>query len=448
MLAVAGGFVVYFVFMWKRLTDPYEGPPSALLGDSRIMQPGFRGRCGRPTRGDDAIVVEVIHTADKAAWLERAAEQYMALCPNTQLKLRTIEDMEAIDEIARGAAAPTLWAPSSQLAVRYLEERWEHAARGIPLRIDEGPPLLKSPTVLFLWEDRLRALEPLVGGWDVRGRGWARSICGGLPLDSEPVNPELNREAMVPGTWLAWKQRDFGTTPSRVHPDRMLQRWGHVAIEHSSPSRALLGLSALSLMAYDFIGATSPEGVVVDENLGPALELGRPALLRWLRRCEAGRQQPLSSAHLLTESMFNLNERYDGVVTSEQLAFEILNKIHAHGTTMRRAQIVYPEANLVSDHPLVFFGPDDPTTSEAVAAARRFSDYLRSASVQTSAIERGFRPTNPSVVIRDYDVKANPFLGLRAFGVELEPRLKELPRLSGQELRGLIEAWEDATRQN
>lgn len=481
MVGCVAALAVYIHFMWMRLMTPHEGPPSPLLGDTRIMQADFRERCGRPTNGDEAIVVEILHSEDIKAWIEGAADVYMARCPNTQLRLRAMDDMSAVEALVSGTEAPTLWVPASVVALRYLEDRWEdrweHGDDKTPLLVEEGDALVRSPTVLFVWEDRYQALDPLVGGWGAKFAPWARSICAAVPTAiSEEKLEATPREEMVPGSWIEWKRARLGeTTPGETPPgetpadatsadatppvaaplsemppeasDETLARWGTVAIDHTSPPRSGLGLLALYLMAHDFAALNSPDGLTAEE-FRQALVEGRAELVRWLRRCEAGLDKPLLSSLLLTETMFHVSGRYDGVVTSERHVFEVLDRINEHGPMMRRARVVYPEPTLWSEHPEITFRPGDPASEEPRAAAHRFIDLLRSREQQVRAVEVGLRPTHPEVVIREHDVRRNPFLRLRAYGIVLDAPTVEPPSLDGAAIRGLIEVWEDATLRN
>ena len=467
LVVCIAAFAVYVHFMWTRLTNPHEGPPSPLLGDSRIMQADFRERCGRPTNGDEAIVVEILHSEDIKAWIEGAADIYMARCPNTQLRLRAMDDMAAVDALVAGTVEPTLWVPASVVALRYLEDRWEQSLRETPLRVEEGAELVRSPTVLLVWEDRFRVLDPLYGGWQAESAPWARSICAAVPtaISAEEL-AATPREEMVPGSWIEWKRARLAgapsETPSSVTPpsetppsetplgvsDDTVTSWGRVAIDHTSPPRSGLGLLALYLMAHDFAVLRSPKAELTAEEFPETLAEIRADLVRWLRRCEAGLDKPLESALLLTESMFHVSSRHDGVVTSERHVFEVLDRIDDHGAMMRRAWVVYPEPTLWSDHPEIIFTSGDAAGEESREAGRRFVDLLRSREQQVRAIEEGLRPTHPEVVIRDHDVPRNPFLRLRAYGIVLEAPTGEPPSLDGAALRGLIEAWEDATLRN
>jgi len=446
-VCVAVAIAVYSWFMWKRLAEPHEGPPSALFGDARIMQEGFRDRCGRPTQGDEAIVVNVLHAEGLSPWISDAAERFMSRCPNTQLNLSSLEDMEAVREVLSGSADPVLWVPSNSIAVDYLQERWDAAGRGIPLLLEEGAPLLRSPMVLFIWEERYRVLTALLEPLGVGATPWARSLCAALPPDAPVELTGVRREAMVPGTWLEWKRARFGEAASPHYPDDLLRQWGQVQIEHSSPTRTVTGLAALYLMAADFARSRGEELGAADAT-ARGLEAEQAAFGRWIRRCEAGLDYPLASAQLLIDRMFHVGSKYDGVVVPERLVFELLDRINEHGPRMQRAHVAYPEVTVIDDHPAVLMWPGDPEMDDERASARRFVTYLRSEDQQRRAVERGFRPTHPQVLIREHDAAENPFLRLRSFGVEVEPSLRPLPRIGGAALRRLVETWEDATGRN
>ncbi len=449
LLLVITALVLSFWLMLARILFPHEGPPNTLLGDARVMQEGFRARCGRPTQGDEAIVVKLIHSDDKAAWMQRAAAEYMTRCPNTQLTLVSMSDLEAIDAIARADELPTAWAPSNRLAVRYFADRWHESAQSLPLLLERGDSLLRSPTVLLVWEDRKRALESLLPPLGARGATWARSVCATLPFD--PTLSGLRREQLVPGTWLEWsRQRAAEVMMSPPLPDEaILQSWGRVSIAYASPSRSSLGMAALSLMAHDFLLDQSAAVALTGEAFNAGVVARQDALQRWLRRCQAGLEPPIESARLLTDTMFHVgDESYDGVITSESLVFSILERINEHGDAMRRPRVIYPELTIVNDHPIVYLFPDEPAAKESLDAAKRFTAFLQSKEMQLDAIARGFRPSSERVQIRSFAVGDNPFMRARHFGVQLDPTQREPAELTGAALRRLVETWEDATRRD
>jgi hypothetical protein len=298
-----------------------------------------------------------------------------------------------------------------------------------------------------MWEDRFRVLESMLERGEDHEAPWARSICATLPFEASLLG--VKREQMVPGTWLSWSRQSpsgAATAELALPGDFVLQSWGHVAIGYTSPTRSTLGMNALQLMARDFLSHRRTTAPRSTEALTRALLDEGDALRRWLRRCQAGVNAPPHTGSALIEALFRESDAsYDGVVVSENLVFELLDRINDHGRAMRRARVVYLDPTIVNDHPLAYFSPNDPASGEATAAARRFAAFLRTAELQTKAVELGFRPTNPRVTIRSFAIRNNPFLRSRNFGVQLEMTQRETPALTGAALADLVDLWEDAT---
>ncbi len=434
--------------LWLRLFHPHEGPETALLGDSKIMKPGFRTRCGRPTKGNEAINVRLVVSDDKEPWLAQAATEYMDSCPNTKISLVPLDDMRAANAIGTNEIQATAWLPTNDLAPQYLENQWPDE-RGIPLLVEYDQSLLESPTVLFAWEDRYRAMEALIPDWGFNGEIWARSLCAALPFS--PDAQKLQREQRIPGTWLDWKQTQYpqGAPPGVELPsDEELAAWGTVSFSHTSPTRSSLGLATLVLMSYDFVSFWSNTGMLSEKSYHDGFHESKDKFLAWLRRCEGGLDTPMDSTEKLTGTMFHVGMSFDGVVTTENLVFKTLDRIYRHPNTMRRIRVVYPQPTIVNNHPIVYLFPADPATKESREATKRYVRFLRSKLQQTKAIEFGFRPTNPTVSIRNYDRRKNPFLRLRSFGVKVDIDPKQPPLVNGAALRTLVEIWEDATGRN
>jgi ABC-type sulfate transport system substrate-binding protein len=106
--------------------------------------------------------------------------------------------------------------------------------------------------------------------------------------------------------------------------------------------------------------------------------------------------------------------------------------------------IIYPEPMLVARHPAVLFTKNP----EEQAAARRWIHFLLSKEMQEKAIDFGFRPANPDVSIRAYNVEQNRFLRLRRYGVLVQSRWVEAPRADGSLVQDLIALWGEVTGRN
>jgi hypothetical protein len=187
----------------------------------------------------------------------------------------------------------------------------------------------------------------------------------------------------------------------------------------------------------------------LQRSLERALTERREALLQWVRRCEAGLEDPLNSPDLLTKTMFNMGAaRYDGVVTYEHLAFQWLGQIDDNENAMHNMRVAYPQPTIMNQHPAVILRPGELARQEEVEAAQRWLAFLTSREMQVRAIEYGLRPVTSEVSIRTFNSETNPFLNLRRYGVSHERELKEPPRLSGEAVAELIKLWEDATGRN
>jgi len=189
---------------------------------------------------------------------------------------------------------------------------------------------------------------------------------------------------------------------------------------------------------------TSPQ--TREQNLAHSFESAlakrKTGLGQWLRRCEAGLDAPPKTAQILTSAIFNLGPTaYDGVVTYEHLALPFLDRVDAHSNAMRKLVMLYPEPLLLAGHPAVVFD-DRPERQEV---ARRWLRFLLSQPMQEKAIELGFRPVNPEVTLRGYDVEQNRFLRLRRYGVRIQPSWQEAPRVSGHTIQELIALWAEVT---
>jgi len=426
--------------LWEGVLAPNEGPPHALLGDAKVMQSDFTERCGRPTRASDSIRVDIVVSDDKAEWLTMASELYMSSCPNTQLTVSVLEDFTAAEAIANGDVKPGLWAPSSQLSIRLLEERWAHRRSPAPLGITPLESLLSSPTVLLVWDERSDMLSRVFAG-DRRPLErvglWASTVCAHVPVK------EAEHPSGLPGRWADWvadRGVDLELNPSDV------ERWGRVKFVHASPSRTLHGFAALYLMTSDVLRDLGTFG---REPFARALEENSALVEDWLTRCQSGLEPPSTEVGHLVDAMLNMGaDGVDGVVTPENYVFDFLAKTNGHGPKLRRAQVLYPEPTFIADHPPVLLTYGEADTNEAnlerQEAAGRFVAFLRSYELQREAAMMGFRPSHPDIEVAALDAQENPFLRLRRYGIKVEP-LEQAPRIDGTTMRSLIDVWQLAT---
>lgn len=450
----------------------------SLLIDFKPATDSNLNLCGLPAQNGRAVIVQMVYSKDKQSWIEFAASRFAALCPNIQVKVTAMEDLEAVSAMLAGEISPALWAPIDDMAIGYLQHRAKSQPDPAKWSITERHSLAQSPLVLLIWQDRLQVLANFLREEPSQEGQWVRSMCAGIPRD--PALTGITQEQMVPGSWLDLHapllapapKKGRGTVPA-VRPAgtgvlpgaEEIQKWGRVKIGHAMPTRYLGGLAALYLLSYDYIlppadrsGRMEPD-LDVQEEAENHKEPGNPAtqafaagftekkqaLQRWLRRCEAGLEPEPRSLAEVTESMFaDGPSRHDAVVTYEHLSLPFLDKLDSTAGKLKKMVIVYPKPTLLARHPAVLFS----APPEQQEAARRWLAFLLSKPMQQSAIERGLRPANPEVSIHEYAVVQNRFLHLRRFGILPRPQLQEAPLPEGSQLEKLMELWGQATGRN
>ncbi len=188
---------------------------------------------------------------------------------------------------------------------------------------------------------------------------------------------------------------------------------------------------------------------MLHDDFQRAFDERKTSLLTWLRRCEAGLDAAPKSAQELTDTMFNVGaSRYDAVVTYEHLTLPIFDAIDGFSDVMAEMRLLYPQPTIMNQHPVVVLrGLKLPTEAEKLSATKWIA-FMRSKEIQESAIEHGFRPSNPDVSIRKYESEANPFTRHRRAGVRFDVPILEPPRLKGETVHELVRIWQDATGRN
>ncbi|MDC0747087.1 substrate-binding domain-containing protein [Polyangium mundeleinium] len=430
--------------------------------------------CGPLTRDGRPEVISMLYSNDKREWIEEAADRFAKLCPNIQVKITAMGDIQSANAILSGEQTPTLWAPADELVLRYLDVRWQkEKGHGEKLfDMAKRTSIARSPLVFLLWDDRRQVLEAVAKARPPKQGPWVEYMC---PL--VPTNPRLTGmaiEDMVPGKWIDWYnpilpapqkepppwRRKAEPKPAEEEPTYrapfptigQIRSWGRMKFAHTSPTRSASGLEALYLMAYDYV--LPPSERSGGEKAGAAefqraFTEKRQAFGAWLRRCEAGLDAAPESASLLTDTIFNVGgSRYDGVVTYEHNTFSIFHRFDRFASAVASMRVLYPQPTIMNDHPVVFLKLKTNITEAREVAAGKWVDYLLGEATQKRAIEFGFRPANPAVSIRDYDSPQNSFLRFRRYRVQFEDELSEPPRLDGDMVYDLVRVWEDATGRN
>lgn len=464
-LAIAIALALAFFEFFRRggdLTDTH--PHASDFVDERTLAPDQVALCGLPSTDGRPVQIEMVYSDDMRTWIEDAATDFLHRCPNLQVKTTPLPDIAAADQLAADKLHPVVWAPSDEMAARYLDHRWRQRGGPPPFDVNAGVSLAESPLVILLWQDRDRLLKALFAGDSSPEGEWMRAMCALVPR--VPKLADTAPENMTPGTWHDWYAPLVGKVEqSADEPLASLAEvtgWGRVKLTHAKPTHDSAGSAALYLMAYDYllppdarkaiartrrgqVGSAASTTAALGSELAKALPDKMTELGAWLRRCEAGLDAPAATTSDLTTALADVGPSlYDGVVTYEHLALPLLARVDEHPDVLHKLVIHYPEPTLIARHPMIFFR----ASPEQTDAAQRWLKFLLSEPMQQKAIEAGFRPVSPSVTLRGYNVESNLFLRLRRYGVFVQPRLTEAPRPAANEIRELINLWGEATGRN
>lgn len=483
LVAVASlGAVLYG--LWYGFNRPGAIGRSPSLIHVDLTSKSISETCVPPSSDGRPVLIEMLYSDDKRAWMNDAADRFARLCPTIGIRLKAMGDIESADAILAGDEKPALWSPADEFVVRYLEASAKDKGREV--HIGEQISIARSPLIVLTWQDQERVLEEITTAATGVEGPWAAMVCAQVPRDPDLSNVEL--QDMVPGRWIDWYKasspRSLKKKPTpapRKAPKaapgdvasislEQLESWGRVKFTHSSPRRSAAGLETLYMMAYDYAFPPNERAAALMAGPAPAvpadprtqgtsegserlrdefqrrLSERKGALQRWLRRCEAGLDDSPRSAEHLTASMYTHGSaEYDFVATYEQLVFSQLKKSDQNESSMAEMRVIYPQLTIINRHPVVSLLPEGPEHDAARLASKRWIDFLRSDDTQKLAIEHGFRPATDAVKISDHRVEANPFLRTQPYGVSFDKPLTEPPRLDGNAIRDIITLWEDAT---
>lgn len=335
------------------------------------------------------------YSTEKKEWLEAAVAQFQSQNPHIKVKMVGKGSLDAAQAILDGADRPTLWSPADSLITNLLASDWE-TKHGKPLFAtsgDEAPqPLLLTPLVFVVWEDRAKVLLAASGGT----LSWH----------------SIHKAVSSPKGWPA-----IGGKPG----------WGFVKLGHTDPNRSNSGLQALLLMTLEYYEKTS--GLEVADLLDEKYQ-------EWIKAIERGVPKFESSTGTFMTDMVRFGpSKYDIAVVYESLAVSQLENAQGRWGNL---QVVYPSVTLWSDHPVVVL--DGEWVSDAQrAAAKQLVAHLRSTEIQGTALRHGFRPADPSVPIRSAESN-NPFSRLGQNGLMLELPPAALPP-DGPVIRNLLMMW-------
>jgi hypothetical protein len=345
------------------------------------------------------IVVSVLYSTEKAAWIGEAVDGFEATRPRIQgrpiqLELKKMGSREMYLAVLDGTEQPDLMSTASMLQISILQDL-STSKFGAPVVNPADREMcrsvLETPLVLVAWKERADVLW----GDDPNGRLWLR-------LYDALTNPK---------GWEAYG-----------YPE-----WGYIKFGHTNPLKSNSGFQAILLMTYNYFGKTS--------GLTSADILSDADYQRWLTEFEGAISQFGDSTGTYMEDIIAYGPSlYDIVAVYEATAIEQAeNAVGRYG----ELQIYYPPATHMSDHPFCVLQAEWVAPEEA-QAAQMFIDYLTGREMQELALLRyGFRPVDAGVQL---DQPGSPLRSFAANGlrIDLPPEVEVPP---GNVLNTLLDFW-------
>jgi hypothetical protein len=361
------------------------------------LQPQPASRTEQPAAAK--VSISMLYSTEKEDWIKEAAESFHAAHPEIGLKLEGMGSLEAAQAILDGTQKPTLFSPADSLVLNMLADDWQTRHHGTLIaRGDDAPqPLVITPLVLVIWEDRASALQMAGDG----SLGW--------------------------GSWTTLHQAVTSNQgwPAVGGPPE----WGFVKFGHTDPTKSNSGLQTLLLMSLEYFGHGSTVSLKTADILDADYQ-------QWIKEIEGGVARFESSTGTFMTDMIRFGpSKYDIAAVYESLAISQLENAQGRWGALR---VVYPELTIWSDHPLALL-EGDWVSEEQRAAARTWMAHLHSRDVQQSALQFGFRPGDPSVPVLTADA-SNPFARLAVHGIRVDIPAAVTPP-DGPVIRNLMTMW-------
>lgn len=364
--------------------------PPAPAGGTEGPQPKAQPVAAAPEKGA-AAEITFVYSTEKQDWIQHAVATFTEANPEVKVNLVGKGSLDASAAILDGTLKPALFSPADTLIANLLADDW-NTKYGKPLYASEPQPLLLSPLVFVIWQDRAEVLTAKTGGV------------------------------------LTWKAiRDAVTSPKGWPAVGGKASWGFVKLGQTDPTKSNSGLQALLSMSLEYYNKTS--GLTVEDLLDEKYQ-------QWIKELEraVGKFEP-STGTFMTDMIRFGPSKYDIALVYEALAVSQLENAQGRWGSLR---LYYPPTTLWSDHPVMLLESESLTPAQR-AASEKLLAHLRSTPVQASALRFGFRPADPSVPMKVTE-GPDPFAKLAQYGLSLElPAAATAPE--GSVVRNLLTMW-------
>ncbi len=347
----------------------------SLLGGSNPDDP-FNGNVSKPK---NAIEISIIYAPESKLYMPEAIDNFNrsyanGINPLTGEKLGKEEkpifvtgEPGSSGTIHQGiinaiiapnnanVAKPTIFAPSVSHWLALVNYQ---TGRQV-FDLADSPSTALAPVVMAIWESRLQALQQANGGAPV---GWE----------------ELLQVMQSSNGWA-----DYG-----ISGDRTTVYYGHTDPYVSS--------TALSTLIAEFYASAKYNAGNTDLRRLSMQEVQNPAVQQGVRDIE-NLIKHYSSRTTEFKEYIAQGPSYLDFVALEENDLIYINQGKTNYQPPEKLVALYPkEGTFWHEHPFGIVNADW-TTDEQRAAAKIFTEYVRSVDVQQKILESGFRPVNPAV---------------------------------------------------
>jgi Ca-activated chloride channel family protein len=255
-------------------------------------------------------------------------------------------------------ARPTLYSPSVSHWLALVNFQ---TGRQI-FDLADSPPTALAPVVMAIWESRLQAIQEKSGSTEV---GWA----------------ELLAVLNSPNGWADYN----------IPGDRTTVYYGH-----TDPFISSTALSTLVAEFYASARANSNDPdlrrLTLDQVNNPDIQQGVRDIEELIRH--------YSSRTTEFKEYIAQGPNYLDFVALEENDLIFINQGKTSYQPPEKLVALYPkEGTFWHEHPFAIPNNVDWVTDEQRAAAKVFTEFIRSETVQQKVMESGFRPVNPSVSV-------------------------------------------------
>lgn len=379
---------------------------------------------GNVRKPDDAIEISIIYAPESELYLVEAIENFNrsyanGINPLSDEKLGSDEkpifvvgEPGSSGTVHQGivnaiiapnnvnVARPTIFAPSVShwLALVNYE-----AGRQV-FDLNDSPSTALAPVVMAIWESRLEAIKAKNGGQPV---GW------------EELLAVLNS----PDGWA-----DYG-----IPGERTTVYYGHTDPQVSSTALSTLIAEFYASAVYN-TGETDLRRLTLEQVDNEAVQQGVRDIENLIKH--------YSSRTTEFKEYIAQGPSYLDFVALEENDLIFINQGKTEFKPREKLVALYPkEGTFWHEHP---FGiPNaDWVTEEQRAAAKVFTEYVRSEEVQRKVLESGFRPTNPEVPL---DSPNSPFI--QDVGVDPNQPTTVLPVPDPEVIAAVQRSWQFVKKQ-